>query len=63
MKIKFSNIVFILISIIVLFLVRITFKEYNTNKAISACIMAQKQKSNSFDLKKSKDFCEKEIKN
>ena len=36
-------------------------KDYNTKKVISACILAQKKMSESFDLDKAKKFCSKEI--
>ena len=40
---------------------RTMFKEYNLKKTISACIVAQKQTSESFDPKKAKRMCEKII--
>jgi len=37
------------------------FTEYNLGKSISACVVAQKQTSESFDLEKSRKFCEEKI--
>ena len=38
------------------------FSAYNLNKSISACIVAQKRTSKSFNFEKSKKFCEERIK-
>ena len=38
------------------------FSDHNLKKTISACILAKKQTSKSFDPKSAKEFCEKEIK-
>ena len=51
------------IIIIVLYIFQTSYSEHNLNKTISACIVAQKQTSKSFDLKQSKKFCEEKIKN
>ena len=40
----------------------LTFKDHNRERSISACIVAQKNKSENFDFKKAQKFCEKEIK-
>ena len=37
------------------------FIEYNLEKSISACVVAQKRTSESFDLEKVKKFCEEKI--
>ena len=52
----------IIFGAIVLYLFQTKYSEHNLNKTISACILAQKQTSKSFDLKQSKKFCEEEIK-
>ena len=52
----------IIFGVIVLYLFQTKYSDHNLNKTISACIVAQKQTSKSFDLKKSKKFCEEEIK-
>ena len=57
-----KTILFIIISVILLYFARNSFKEFNSKKVISACILAQKQTSKSFDPKKAKELCEKDIK-
>ena len=52
----------IIFGIIVLYIFQIKYSDHNLNKTISACIVAQKQTSKSFDLKQAKKFCEEEIK-
>jgi len=37
------------------------FSEYNLKKSISACVVAQKRTSESFDLEKSKKYCEERV--
>ena len=59
MKNKISKFIFILAVIIVLYVVRIIFSEYNLNKTMSACILAETSKS--VDIEKAKKFCKKEI--
>ena len=54
--------VLIIFGVIVLYLFQAKYSEHNLNKTISACIVAQKQTSKSFDLNQSKKFCEEEIK-
>ena len=54
--------VLIMFGVIVLYLFQTKYSEHNLNKTISACVVAQKQTSKSFDLKQSKKFCEEEIK-
>tara|TARA_B100001123_G_C15058913_1_gene926746 strand:- start:60 stop:272 length:213 start_codon:yes stop_codon:yes gene_type:complete len=38
------------------------FSEYNLQKSISACVVAQKKTSESFNLEESKKYCEEEVK-
>ena len=52
----------IIFGVIVLYIFQLKYSDHNLNKSISACIVAQKQTSKVFDLKKSKKFCEEEIK-
>ena len=60
MKNKVLRFIFILlVGIIVFYLLRISFSEYNLQKTVSACILAQAQTSKSFDPEKAKKFCEK----
>ena len=55
-------ILLVVFGIIALYLFQINNSDYNLNKTISACMVAQKQNSTSFDPDKARDFCEKEIK-
>ena len=60
---KFLNIViFIIISVILLYFARNNYKEFNINKAISACILAKKQTSTNFDKDLVKKKCKEDIK-
>ena len=52
----------IIFGVIVLYIFQTKYSDHNLNKTISACVVAQKQTSKSFDLKQSKKFCEEEIK-
>ena len=61
MKNKISNFFFILVLIIIIYFLRMGFSEYNLKKTVSACILAQKQTSKSFDLQKAEKFCQEEI--
>jgi len=45
----------------IIYFAKTNFSEYNLSKTILACTMAQKQTSKSFDLEKSKKYCEEEI--
>ena len=62
MKNKINTVVFILISIIALWFIRNQYSDYNLNKTISACIVAQKQTSEKFDPKIAKEYCIAQIK-
>ena len=55
------TILFIIISVILLFFARNNFKEFNSKKAVSACILAQKQTSQNFDKDLAKKKCEEDI--
>ena len=61
MKNKILNLFFILAVIIIIYFLRMGFSEYNLKKTVSACILAQKQTSKSFDLQKAEKFCQEEI--
>ena len=52
----------IIFGVIVLYIFQTKYSDHNLNKTISACVVAQKQTSKSFDLKQAKKFCEEEIK-
>ena len=60
---KFLNtILFIIISVILLYFARNNYKDFNLNKAVSACILAQKQTSQNFDTNLVRKKCEEKIK-
>ena len=52
----------IILGVIALYVFQIKNSDHNLNKSISACIVAQKQTSKSFDFEKTKSYCEKEVK-
>ena len=56
-----NYIIFIIIASILLFFARNNHKEFNINKTISACVLAQKQKSENFDKDLVKKECEEKI--
>ena len=62
MKKNFLKLIFILIAIILIYFLKTYFSEYNREKSISACVMAQKMTSESFDLEKSRKYCEGQVK-
>ena len=47
--------------IAIFYFLKTSFSEYNIKKSISACVVAKKRVSESFDLEEAKKFCEKEI--
>ena len=61
MKSKTKNIILLIVGIVFLLITKTMFKEHNLKKTISACIVAQKQTSESFDPEKAKKMCEKRI--
>ena len=61
MKNKTKNIILLIVGIVFLLVTKTMFKEHNQKKTISACIVAQKQTSESFDPAKAKKICEKRI--
>jgi len=55
-------ILLVIFGIIALYIFQINNSDYNLNKTISACMVAQKQTSESFDVDKARKYCEEEIK-
>ena len=49
------------IVIVYIYFFKEKFSEYNLEKSISACVVAQKRTSETFDLEKSKKYCEEEV--
>ena len=62
MKKNILKLIFILIGIIIIYFAKTNFTEYNLEKSISACVVAQKRTSETFDLEKSKKYCEEKVK-
>jgi len=63
MKNKYLPYIILLLAILALYYLPSKFTNYNLNKTISACVVAQKRTNEAFDIEKAKKFCEKEIKN
>jgi len=61
-KYNILKLLFILFVIIIIYFLRTHFSEYNLKRTISACILAQKGTSESFNLEKARKFCEEKIK-
>ena len=61
MKNKILTFIFVIVVIIILFLLRNTYSDYNLEKTVAACVLAQKQTSNSFNIEEVKQFCEDKI--
>ena len=59
-KFNFLKFIIVLLGIIVVYyyFFHEKFSQYNLEKSISACIVAQKRTSESFDFEKSKKYCE-----
>ena len=62
MKNNIRMILIIIFGAIALYIFQINNSDHSLNKSISACIVAQKKTSKSFDLEKAKEFCIKEVK-
>ena len=56
-----NYIIFIIIAVILLYFARNNYKDFNINKAISACVLAKMQTSENFDKNLVKKNCEDEI--
>ena len=54
--------ILIIVFIVVGVFVASQFSDYNRNKSISACVIAQKKKAENFDINEAKKLCEKAIK-
>ena len=61
MKNKTKNIILLIVGIVFLLITKTMFKEHNLKKTISACIVAERQTSESFDPEKAKKMCEKRM--
>ena len=61
MKNKISTIISVIVVIIILFLVRNIYSDYNLKKTVGACILAQKQTSHSINIEEAKQICADKI--
>ena len=57
-----NYIIFIIIASILLYFARHNYRDFNINKAISACVLAKTQSTKNFDKKLVKKECEEKIK-
>ena len=57
MKKKILFVVFVAIAMFIIF----KYNDYNLNKTVAACMVAQKQTTKSFDAEKARKFCKEEI--
>ena len=57
MKNKILTVISVIVVIIILFLVRNIYSDYNIKKTVTACILAQKRTSNSFNIEKAEQIC------
>ena len=58
---KTKNIILLIVGIVFLLVTKTMFKEHNLKKTISACIVAERQTSESFDPEEAKKMCEKRM--
>jgi len=61
MKKNIKIIIFLIIAILALYFTKSNYSDYTLEKSISACVIAQKQKSKNMSAKEIKEFCEKEV--
>ena len=57
-----NYLLFLIIALTLLYFARNNYKEFNINKAISACVLAKSQTLENFDKDLAKKECEKNIK-
>ena len=57
MKNKILTIISVIVVIIILFLARTIYSDHNLKKTVAACVLAQKQTSNSFNIEEAKQIC------
>ncbi len=55
-------ILLIILGVIVLYIFNLKNSDFNLNRSISACMVAQKKISESFDPDKAREYCKEEIK-
>ena len=64
MKNKILTVISVIVGIIILFLVRNIYSDYNLKKTVAACTLALKQTSNSLNIEEVEQMCvDKIVKN
>ena len=61
MKNKILTVISVIGGIIILLLVRNIYSDHNLKKTVAACVVAQKQTSNSFNIEEARQFCDDKI--
>ena len=61
MKSKILTVISVIVGIIILILFRNIYSDHNLKKTVAACVLAQKQNSNSLNIEEVKQFCEDKI--
>tara|TARA_B100000029_G_scaffold123933_1_gene117415 strand:- start:39 stop:245 length:207 start_codon:yes stop_codon:yes gene_type:complete len=61
MKKILKFIILIFLGIVFIYFLKTNFVEYNLEKSINACIVAQKRTSETFDMEKTKKYCEEQV--
>ena len=59
---NFKMVALIIVGIIILYIFNLKNNDYNFNKTVSACMVAQKRMSKSLNAEEAKKFCEEQIK-
>ena len=62
MKNNIKLIIFVIACVIALYFSKAKYNDYSLNKSISACIIAQKNKSKNMTQEEVKTYCENKIK-
>ena len=61
MKKNIKFILFIILAIIALYLTRVNYGDHSKSKSISACVIAQKNKSSNMTKTEAEKYCKEEI--
>ena len=61
MKNKILTVISLIVVVIILILFGNIYSDHILKKTIGACVLAQKQTSNSFNIEEAKQFCEDKI--
>ena len=61
MKKNIKFIIFIILAIIELYFTRVNYGDYSKSKSISACVLAQKNKSSNMTKSEAEKYCKEQI--